>query len=78
MAAITGGFSSWRERERANNHSPLAAYGKRKSGGSWENSCALDLSRDLQPEERDLKIGGALRERECGIYLRRSGNELPS
>lgn len=76
MAAITGGFSS--RREIANSHSPQAAYGKRKSGGSWENSCALDLSRDLQPEERDLKIGGALRERECGIYLRRSGDELPS
>lgn len=55
MATMTGGWSP--RRETPNHHSPQAAFGKRKSGGSWENSGDLDLSRDFRRKKRDLKRG---------------------
>lgn len=70
MAAMIRGLGT--QRLTATRHSPQAADVKRKSGGFWENSWSLDLSRDSPPGggawgERDLKRGGG-KQRRKGVW----------
>ena len=55
--------------ETPKKHSPQAADRKRKSGGSRENSWELDISRDSQPKERDLKRSGRAKEKGSVEYV---------
>lgn len=68
MAKMKGGLNT--RTNKPLQHSPWAAYRKRKNCGSCESSWELDFSRDFKLKKRDLKEGRRAKSRECRICFK--------